>query len=214
MIGYCNRFFLKIIKLACWLPLLVKICCNIKNIEVVSAKVLYLSKKEITLLMHCLPAHAQLINPSPHYNMNLSEKKLVVKESMLPGAGKGLFTEEFIEKGLCIIEYKGTVTTWKNVDHDDGKNAYIFYVNRNHVTDAKNHLHELARYVNDAKGIKQVKGISNNAEYVVVKKRIFIYAIKNIAAGAEIFVGYGKGYWDTIRAYIKEASQRSIEATV
>lgn len=146
--------------------------------------------------------------------MNSPEKKLVVKESMLPGAGKGLFTEEFIEKGSCIIEYKGTITTWNDVDHDDGKNAYVFYVNRNHVTDAKDHPHELARYVNDAKGIKQVKGISNNAEYVVVKKRIFIYAIKNIAAGSEIFVGYGKGYWDTIRAYIKEANQKSIPVTV
>jgi hypothetical protein len=59
-------FFLRIIKLACWLPLSVKICCNIKNIGAVSAKVLYLSKKEIPLLLHCLPAHAELINPSPH----------------------------------------------------------------------------------------------------------------------------------------------------
>jgi SET domain-containing protein len=146
--------------------------------------------------------------------MNVAERKLVVKESMLPGAGKGLYTEELIEKGSCIIEYKGTVTTWKNVAHDDGKNAYVFYVNRNHVTDARDHPHELARYVNDAKGIQQVKGINNNAEYVVIKRRIYIYATKNIPAGAEIFVGYGKGYWDTIRGYLKEAAQNSIPATI
>jgi SET domain-containing protein len=146
--------------------------------------------------------------------MNVAERNLIVKESSLPGAGKGLFTEEFIEKGGCIIEYKGTVTTWKNVDHDDGKNAYVFYVNRNHVTDAKDHPDELARYVNDAKGLKQVKGITNNAEYLVVKRRIFIHATKNIAAGSEIFVGYGKGYWDTIRAHIKDAARNEIAVTV
>jgi SET domain-containing protein len=68
--------------------------------------------------------------------------------------------------------------------------------------------------VNDAKGIQQVKGINNNAEYVVIKRKIFIYATKNIPAGAEIFVGYGKGYWDTIRGYLKEAEQKSVPATV
>lgn len=146
--------------------------------------------------------------------MNVPERKLVVKESLLPGAGKGLFTEEFIEKGSCIIEYKGTVTTWKHVDHDDGKNAYVFYVNRNHVTDAKDHPHELARYVNDAKGLQQIKGITNNAEYVVNKRRIFIYATKNIAAGSEVLVGYGKGYWDTVRAHIKEADRNNTAVTV
>lgn len=133
--------------------------------------------------------------------MELLLRKLVVKKSTLPGAGKGLFTTEFIAKESCIIEYKGTITTWKDANHDDGNNAYIFYVNRNHVIDACNHPLELARYVNDAKGLQQTKGLRNNARYVVEKKRIFIYALKDIPAGSEIFVGYGKEYWDTIRAY-------------
>ena len=109
--------------------------------------------------------------------MEIKELKLVVKESTLAGAGKGLFTEEFIAKETCIIEYKGTISTWKNVNHDDGNNAYVFFVNNNHVVDACNHLHELGRYANDAKGLKQTKGLTNNARYVVDKKRIFIYAV-------------------------------------
>jgi SET domain-containing protein len=139
--------------------------------------------------------------------MALQEQKLVVKESTLPGAGKGLFTTEFIAKETCIIEYKGTVTTWKNAHHDDGNNAYVFYVNRNHVIDACNHPLELARYTNDAKGLQQTKGLTNNARYVIEKKRIFIYAVKDIPAGSEIFVAYGKEYWDTIRAYKKEVAK-------
>lgn len=142
--------------------------------------------------------------------MTVPERKLFVKESTLPGAGKGLFTSELIAKDTCIIEYKGTISTWKNVNHDDGNNAYVFFVNNNHVVDACNHLHELGRYANDAKGLKQTKGLTNNARYVVDKKRIFIYAVKNIAAGAEIFVGYGKDYWDTIKAHKKQDAKTSM----
>lgn len=145
--------------------------------------------------------------------MTVPERKLFVKESTLPGAGKGLFTTEFIAKDTCIIEYRGTISTWKNVNHDDGNNAYVFFVNNNHVVDACNHLHELGRYANDAKGLKQTKGLTNNARYVVDKKRIFIYAVKNIAAGTEIFVGYGKDYWDTIKAHKKQDAIASM-ATV
>ena len=136
--------------------------------------------------------------------MQLPDNNFILKESTLPGAGKGLFTLNFIAKETCIVEYKGTITTWKNVNHLDGKNAYIFYVNRNHVVDANDHHMELARYINDAKGLKKIKGITNNAYYVVKKKQIFVYALKNIAAGSEILVAYGKEYWDTIKEYLKQ----------
>lgn len=144
--------------------------------------------------------------------MIVPERKLLVKESTLPGAGRGLFTTEFIAKDTCIIEYKGTISTWKNVNHDDGNNAYVFFVNNNHVVDACNHLNELGRYANDAKGLQKTKGLTNNARYLVDKKRIFIYAVKNIPAGAEIFVGYGKDYWDTIKAHKKQDAKNSMAA--
>jgi uncharacterized protein len=136
--------------------------------------------------------------------MDIKALRLIVKESVLPGAGKGLFTEEFIMKDTCITEYRGTVSTWKNVNHNDGNNAYVFYVNSSHVVDACDHPQEPGRYINDAKGLQQARGLVNNARYVVYKKRIFIYATKNIPAGAEIFVSYGKEYWDTIKAYKKQ----------
>lgn len=68
--------------------------------------------------------------------MALLEKYLYVKKSTLPNAGKGLFTKVFIPKGTRIVEYKGKITTWKEVEDEDGKNAYIFYVKRYHVIDA------------------------------------------------------------------------------
>jgi len=139
--------------------------------------------------------------------MEIISKKLVVKKSTMPGAGRGLFTKELIEKDTCFLEYKGTITTWKDVNHNEGNNAYVFFVNRNHVVDACNHPLELARFINDARGIKKITGINNNAYYVVIKKRIFVFASKNIEKGSEIFVGYGKDYWDTIRTNIKETAK-------
>jgi len=141
--------------------------------------------------------------------MTLLEKQLVIKRSSLPGAGNGLFTKNFIPKGTPIVEYKGKITTWKEVEHNNGENGYIYYVKRSHVIDASNNTEELARYANDARGITRVKGVTNNAEYVEDGVRVFIQAKKDIPAGSEIFVPYGKEYWDVIRHNIRlEQSNR------
>ncbi len=136
--------------------------------------------------------------------MAFLEKYLVVKRSTLPGAGKGLFTKVFIPKGTRIVEYKGEILTWKEVEKmTEERNGYVFYVNSKHVIDAWNFKKALARYANDARGIARVKGIRNNAEYVVAKKRCYIDAVKDIPAGSEILVGYGAEYWQVIRYNIR-----------
>jgi SET domain-containing protein len=125
--------------------------------------------------------------------MALLEKQLYVKKSGIPGAGKGLFTKEFIPKGTRIVEYKGKRTIWKNVKDDDGKNGYIFYINRNNVIDALPATKTLARYANDARGMVRIKGVT----------KVFIEAIKDIPAKAEILVDYGREYWQIIRENLK-----------
>ena len=140
--------------------------------------------------------------------MALLEKKLKVKDSLLPSAGKGLFTTEFIPKGTKIVEYKGRITTWKDVDHNEGNNGYIYFVKRNYVIDASTYPSALARYANDARGIQRVKGLTNNAEYVEDGLKVYIQAVKDIPAGSEIFVEYGKEYWDAIRYNIKLDQER------
>jgi uncharacterized protein len=140
--------------------------------------------------------------------MALLEKQLYVKKSTIPGAGKGLYTKKFISKGTRIVEYKGRKTVWKEVkDRDD--NGYIYSINRNHVIDALKTKSALARYANDAKGLVRIKGINNNSEYVNDNYRAYIEATKDIPAGAEILVGYGKEYWDIIRHNIKVEKQRA-----
>jgi SET domain-containing protein len=140
--------------------------------------------------------------------MALLEKLVEVRESVLPGAGKGLFARAFIPRGSRIVEYKGKITTWKEVDDNDGNNGYIYYVKRNHVIDAAGHPNAMARYANDARGLQRVKGVSNNSEYVEEGLRVYIESRKDIQPGEEILVEYGKEYWDVIRHNMKVEKQR------
>jgi uncharacterized protein len=135
--------------------------------------------------------------------MALLEKQLVVKRSSLPGAGKGLFTKKPIPKGTRIVEYKGRVTSWKDADHRNGGNGYIYYVKRYHVIDALPYKKALARFANDARGMNRVKGITNNSQYLEDGLKVYIQSTKDIPANAEIFVGYGKEYWDVIKDNLK-----------
>ena len=131
--------------------------------------------------------------------MALLENQLVVKRSTLKGAGKGLFTKKDIPKGTKIVEYKGKITKWKEVNDRNGMNGYIYYVTRNHVIDAWFDKKALARYANDAKGLLRSEGISNNCTYEIEGIKVYIKAMRNIPAGSELFVGYGKEYWDIIK---------------
>ena len=131
--------------------------------------------------------------------MPLLEKHLVIKRSTLKGAGKGLFTTKDIPRGTKIVEYKGKITTWKEVDDRKGLNAYIYYVTRDHVIDARTTKEALARYANDAKGLLRVDGITNNCTYIIEGVKVYIKAMRHIPAGSELYVGYGKEYWDIIK---------------
>ena len=127
--------------------------------------------------------------------MALLEEFLEVKESTIPNSGKGLFTKTFIPKGTLIVEYKGRRTTWKEVE-DDYKNGYIYFISSSKVIDAKSYKKALGRYANDAKGLSRIKSIGNNSVYEVDGDKVFIKAVKDIAAGSEILVDYGKDYWE------------------
>jgi uncharacterized protein len=142
--------------------------------------------------------------------MALLEKFLVVKPSTIPGAGNGLFTTVAIEKGTRIVEYKGRITTWKEVEWDS-ENKYIYTVNPKHVIDASKTLKALARYANDARGLTKIKGVTNNCVYVNDGLHAYIESVKPIPAGAEIFVAYGKEYWDVIRQNMKNEMKKAKE---
>ncbi|MDB5252342.1 MAG: hypothetical protein JWP27_1511 [Flaviaesturariibacter sp.] len=136
--------------------------------------------------------------------MALLEKQLVVKKSTLPGAGNGLFTKKFIPKDTRIVEYKGRITTWKEADHDGGMNFYLFCVKRNHTIDARPYKKALGRFANDVNGPGKIAGVRNNSVFVIDGLQVFIESTRDIPAGAEVFVDYGKDYWKVLKKIFRE----------
>ncbi|HBK88983.1 MAG: SET domain-containing protein [Cyclobacteriaceae bacterium] len=144
--------------------------------------------------------------------MALLEKQLYIKKSTLPGAGKGLFTKKHISKGTRIVEYKGQVMTWKEVQKlPDERNGYVFYFTLKYVIDAWKHK-GFAHFANDAKGIVRKEGVRNNSEYVTEGRRCYIEAIRDIEPFEEIFVGYGGEYWQAIRYNIRFEQRKKEKA--
>ena len=138
------------------------------------------------------------------------EKFLRVKRSQLPNSGKGLFTTKEIPKGQRIVEYKGRLVKWKDVKYKDATNGYLMYITANAVIDARPSK-TFGRYANDARGLSRVNGLKNNSEYVCEGTRCYIDAKRNICAGEEILVSYGKEYWDLERKTRREEAKEKRE---
>ena len=77
------------------------------------------------------------------------------------------------------------------MDHREGTNGYIYFINRKHVLDAYTYKKALARYANDARGMGRRKGLKNNAAYETVGLKVYIDAMQDIPAGSEILVASG-----------------------
>ena len=99
--------------------------------------------------------------------------------------GKGLFTEEDIPKGACIIEYTGKVVSEEVAIRDRGK--YLFTVAKGITIDG-NVSSNIARYINHS--------CASNCEAIGPRGKVFIFSTKRIKAGEELFYDYGKGYFD------------------
>ena len=113
--------------------------------------------------------------------MDIITKKYKIKRS---SAGLGLFAERNITKGECVIEYTGESITHDEADRRGGR--YLFILNAETVLDGKGREHA-ARYINHA--------CSPNCEAVIENdEHIMIYAICDIARGAEFTYDYGSEY--------------------
>jgi uncharacterized protein len=130
---------------------------------------------------------------------------LYLRKSLLPGAGKGLFTDSDIPKGTEIVEYRGELIPWSTAEERiaKGYEGYVFYISDKLCIDAYFTPKELARYANDAKGFGRVDGLRNNSQYIIKRRdgtrKVFIVASRTIKAGSEILVDYGNDYWRYLR---------------
>jgi len=107
---------------------------------------------------------------------------LAVKRSR---AGLGLFAEEAIPKGTCVIEYVGRQISPE--EEETSRSRYLFNVNKNKTIDGSVRTNK-ARYINHS--------CRPNCEPEIHGGRIYIFAKRLIRSGEELNYDYGKEYFD------------------
>jgi SET domain-containing protein len=102
--------------------------------------------------------------------------------------GKGVYALRPIAAGERIIEYTGERITWKEAlrrhphDPKDPNHTFYFHIDDGHVIDAL-YGGNASRWINHA--------CEPNCEADEQEGRVFIQALRDIAAGEELFYDYG-----------------------
>lgn len=100
-------------------------------------------------------------------------------------AGLGLFAEEAIPAGSCIIEYVGKRITAE--EEETSRSKYLFEIKKGYTIDGKPKWNK-AGYINHS--------CKPNAEAEIHKDRVFILAKRAIKPGEELTYDYGKEYFN------------------
>ena len=125
-------------------------------------------------------------------------KGLIVKTSTIENAGKGLFTQRDIPKGVILGYYKGDRYTEEKYLNSDIIGVYPWYNSYNNVyIDASNiYTSNLLRFVNDYNYNNYNNELNNefNSEYnnlfVIKKYHVYFITKRYIKAGSELLISY------------------------
>ncbi len=100
--------------------------------------------------------------------------------------GRGIFTNEEIPRGACIIEYTGRPATQSEIKGNTGK--YLFWTSKTTMIDG-NIAGNRARFINHS--------CVPNCEIDIRKQRVYVFAKRIIQAGEELTYDYDTEYFDT-----------------
>jgi SET domain-containing protein len=134
-------------------------------------------------------------------------KYLEVKDSHF--TGKGLFTTKDIKKGERVCTYMG-----EYIDNDEalrrcdaGIDQFLVETVNDGILDSMP-IFCHAMYANDAAGITRKEGIRNNCKIEIEDGGPRMVATRNIKAGDEILVGYGRVYWNNVKRRLKDKASQ------
>ncbi len=108
--------------------------------------------------------------------------KLKVKKSK---TGLGLFADENLSKGQCVIEYVGREISER--EKYTSRSKYLFEINSKITIDGQDRKNK-ARYINHS--------CRPNCEIKIKNKKIFVMSLKKIKKGEELTYDYGEEYFD------------------
>lgn len=114
--------------------------------------------------------------------MTKGKTRVIVKQA---ASGLGFFTLDAIPADKKIIEYIGPILTKAEADEKGGR--YLMTIDDEYLIDGSPRSNT-ARYINHSCA-PNAKAYRNGA-------RVWIWSIRNIEAGEEITMDYGKQYFD------------------
>ena len=121
---------------------------------------------------------------------------LYVQSSQIPDAGNGLFTAVAIYKDEMIAVFKGEMLTQNQAKQRAkiGNDRYFIMMPDGQTLDSMP-IDCFAKYANDV-SVNLETTFKNNAKIAFDdENQVGLIALRRIAAGEEIFCGYGKTYW-------------------
>jgi uncharacterized protein len=126
------------------------------------------------------------LKPAIKSTSKSAKKRIAVRSSGVHG--KGVFAEVDIAEGEVLVEYKGEIITWPEAlrrhphDPTDPNHTFYFSIDDKHVIDGKVNGNS-ARWINHS--------CDPSCEADEENGRVFIKALRNIAAGEELNYDYG-----------------------
>lgn len=129
----------------------------------------------------------------------MKKNKVEVRLSNIKDAGFGLFAKSTIKKGNLISEFTGELIDNNQVEILSSKRKMLYLIDwdENYTLDVEK-SDCFAKYANDAEGLKLIKNLKNNSKISWYNNKLFLEATKDIKQNEEIYVSYGKEYWDNL----------------
>lgn len=148
---------------------------------------------------HLRDLEQQLLNARAELNANLPPcptetyfPNLMVKPSLIPKAGMGLFTTEFLTAGQIIAYYTGHRHDYLSQKYLSDTRYLLQLGNSCRFVDPAPCLDVKARYINDPRNdeLANVSFVPDANHW-----RANIVCRRDICAGEELFISYGDKYW-------------------
>ena len=137
-------------------------------------------------------------NTSPSPRSGATPRRIQVRRSGVHG--KGVYAVVDLKAGETLIEYVGEVISWDEAlrrhphDPSDPNHTFYFHIDEQHVIDAKVGGNS-SRWINHS--------CKPNCEASQEGGRVFIKALRDIAAGDELFYDYGLVIDEPLTARLK-----------
>ena len=121
---------------------------------------------------------------------------LYIQNSLIPNAGKGLFTAIDIYPNEIISLFKGEILTDEDAQKrvSEGNDRYFINMLDSSILDSMN-VDCFAKYANDAEAFSKLEFKNNSKITLDDDDNVCIVATKKIKSQQEIFCSYGAKYW-------------------